>query len=386
MILQEIKLRDFRAHGNTGFSFGKGINIICGPNGIGKTNILEAVHYLCLTKSFLTSTDVYALRDGAPFFEVEGTFSGELRQQVQVRVVYAASGGKRIFLNGSPVERKAMLIGQLPVVVFSPEDHRLTADAPEGRRRFMNIVISQSSPVYLEDLIRYRRTLKQRNELLLAAKRSGQPVSPGQLGSWTEKLVSVGSSIYEARLRFAEVYANLLSSAHRSLGPGMEEPGLMYTPLKDVPAGADRARIESSFRAAIESSARRERERGITVVGPHRDDLVFILDDRELRRYGSQGQHRTFGMAMKLAQYRYLLDATDEPPLMLLDDVFDNLDRNRISIFLEILREEGMGQTIITAARKDIFDGLIEFSNPRHRLIEIDDEVMARGSAPEDKD
>ena len=386
MILLEIRLKDFRAHRSTRFSFGPGINLICGQNGIGKTNILEAAHYLCMTKSFLTSTDAYALRDGASFFEVEGDFTGSRRERVRVRAAYTASGGKRMFLNGSPIERTASLIGQLPVVVFSPEDHKLTADGPDGRRRFMNIVISQSSSVYLADLMRYRRTLKQRNELLLTAKKSGQRASIDQLASWTEELISLGTSIYKARIEFSEVYANLLREEHHRLGPSVEEPGLTYAPLPGVSSGAERGSVENAFREAFQRSARRERERGITLVGPHRDDLVFHLDGKEIRRYGSQGQHRTFGMALKLAQYRYLFDATDEPPLMLLDDVFDNLDRNRISIFLDILRGDDMGQSIITAARKDIFHGIIDFSNTRDRLIEITEAVMAETFAAEPKD
>lgn len=372
MVIQEIRLKDFRAHGETHFSFGPGINLLCGPNGIGKTNVLEAIHYLCLTKSFLVSTDQYVLRHGATFFEVEGDFTGDLRDHLRIRAAYATTGGKRIFLNGSPVEKLSSLIGQIPVAVFSPEDQKLTAGGPDERRRFLNIVISQSSAVYLKDLMRYRRALKQRNEILQTARKTGRSLDTEVLNSWSSEMVDIGARIIAARMQFVDSFSALLEEEHRKIGSVVEKPTMTYVPFPELTFENSLEQIRDAFLDALDRNSRRERDRGITVVGPHRDEVVFRLDGIEVRRYASQGQHRTFGMAMKLAEYRYLMEMTEETPILLLDDVFDNLDRDRIAVFLEILTHEGRGQSIVTAARKEIFDGLIDFSNGRNRLIDMD--------------
>jgi DNA replication and repair protein RecF len=369
--IQQIILHNFRAHENHTVEFSPGINIIHGPNGIGKTNILEAIHYLCLTKSFLTSTDQYALRQGTPFFQLDGHFSGIRRKDLSIRLVYAGREGKRALINGSRVEKLSTLVGQLPVVVFSPEDQTLTSGGPEERRRFLNNSISQASVIYLEEVMRYRRTLRQRNEILLRARKTREEISESLLSVYTESLVQAGSSVILARLNFIERFKGLLRDAYLQLRGIIEEPRLSYQPFRRSSERTDPTDIETLFREALGKTAVRERERGITLVGPHRDEVTFYLDGREVRQYASQGQHRTFGLALKLAQYEYLYQTTEEPPVMLLDDIFDNLDRDRISIFLNILREEGNGQCIISAARKEIFDGLFDFSDNRHRMIEM---------------
>ena len=371
MILNTLRLKDFRTHSATEIHFGDGMNLVCGANGIGKTNILEAVHYLSLTKSFLTTTDHYLLRHDTAFFELVGEFTGEHRKQVKVRAAFTPGEGKKIFVNGSPVERKADHIGTIPTVLLCPQDYTLTAGGPSERRRFINNIICQSSSSYLDDLIRYRRTLKQRNEVLYRMKRSSPGGGEETLESWTNELVEIGSRILSARLKFCEVFSGLLTKAHELLGDAVERPSFEYQPIGDVTATTKLRDIRDAFLAAVRREKHRERQRGVTLVGPHRDEITFFLDDLEVRRYASQGQHRTFGMALKLAQFQYLREVTDENPIMLLDDVFDNLDRERIQLFIRILRNEGMGQSIITAARKEILDGFVEFNIEAFRLIEL---------------
>ena len=169
MRLRSLRLLSFRAHDETDVTFAPGVNLIYGPNGSGKTNLLEAIHYLCLSKSFLTSQDPHALRQGCPFFEVEGRFEGEQRPEFTARLVYVPEEGKRIFVNKAPLERLSEVVGMLPVVVFSPADGALTAGGPDERRKFLDNTLSQARPVYLDDLLKYRRALKQRNALLLRA-------------------------------------------------------------------------------------------------------------------------------------------------------------------------------------------------------------------------
>lgn len=371
MLLHSLRLKDFRAHAASDIQFGTGMNLVCGANGIGKTNILEAIHFLSLTKSFLTSKDQYLLRHNASFFELIGEFAGEHRKQINVRVAFVLGEGKKIFVNGSPVERKADHIGTIPTVLLSPQDYALTAGGPSERRRFINNIVCQASSSYLDDLLRYRRTLKQRNEVLYRMKRFGPGGGEDTLESWTNELVEIGTRIVSARLKFCSVFSELLTDAHVLLGDVVERPSFEYrgvggTSLTDKPAD-----IKAAFWSALRRERHRERHRGITLVGPHRDEITFFLDDLDLRRYASQGQHRTFGMALKLAQFQYLRNVTDETPIMLLDDVFDNLDRERIQLFIRILQNEGMGQSIITAARKEILDEFVELDAEANKLIEL---------------
>ncbi|TDI68940.1 MAG: DNA replication and repair protein RecF [Bacteroidetes bacterium] len=371
MILNTLRLKDFRAHSESEIHFGERMNLVCGANGIGKTNVLESIHYLSLTKSFLTSTDQTLLSHEAPFFELLGEFTGEHRKQLKVRAAFVPGEGKKFFVNGSPVERKADHIGTIPTVLLCPQDYTLTAGGPGERRRFINNIISQSSSSYLDDLIRYRRTLKQRNEVLYRMKRSNLSGAEETLESWTIELVEIGSRIISARLNFCGVFSGLLTKAHEMLGDVVERPSFEYRPISDTISTTDLADIRDAFTAAIRKEKHRERQRGVTTVGPHRDEITFFLDDLEVRRFASQGQHRTFGMALKLAQFQYLRNETDETPIMLLDDVFDNLDRQRIQLFIGILQEQGMGQLIITAAQKEILEGFIDFESESNQMIEL---------------
>ncbi len=371
MILRSLRLLAFRAHAETTLPFASKVNLLHGPNGAGKTNILEAIHYLCLSKSFIASQDTYVLRKTCPFFEVEGVFEGEQRHELRVRLVYVPAEGKRLFVNGAPLERLAQIVGLLPVVVFSPEDQALTASGPDQRRRFLNNIMSQARPVYLDDLLKYRRTLRQRSALLAQYRRAPHTVQPSLLASWDAELVALGSRVMAARLRFLKEFAGFLEEAYRRIEAVAEKPTIEYVTVAPLDPDADEAAVAEAFRQRLERTARRERELGRTLIGPHRDELVFRLEDFEVRRYASQGQHRTFGMALKLAQYFYLYDRLEEAPILLLDDVFDTLDARRMEAFLALLQSDALGQSIITAARRASFDGMVPFEQTEHQIAQI---------------
>lgn len=374
MILRSLRLQSFRAHAETELHLAPKINLIYGPNGAGKTNVLEAIHYLCLTKSFVASRDTYALRKTCPYFQVEGVFDGTRRSELKVRLVYVPDEGKKIFVNGAPLDRLADIVSRLPVVVFSPEDHALTAEGPRERRRFLDNILSQAHPVYLDDLMKYRRARRQRNELLKQHRRRGSVPPDRVMAPWTEELVMLGSRIIGRRLRFLEAFATYLTKAYRQIEAVAEEPSIEYDTIAGFGPEDDVASIAEAFRERLARTKERERERGRTLVGPQRDELVFRLDDLEVRRYGSQGQHRTFGMALKLAQYFFLGDRLEEPPILLLDDAFGKLDPARSAVFLELLRSEAIGQSIVTATRRAPFEEGIDFGGGPHRAIAIERE------------
>lgn len=371
MIIQSLRLLSFRAHAESRLSFTPKVNLLYGPNGAGKTNVLEAIHYLCLTKSFLATQDAYALRKDAPFFEVEGVFEGERRPELKVRLVYMPDEGKRIFVNGAPLDRLADMVGMVPVVVFSPEDQALTAGGPDERRRFLNNILSQARPVYMDDLLKYRRALRQRNELLAQYRRRRGGPPPEVLDSWSAEVVELGTRVVAARHRFIQDFSIFLDRAYGQVEQVAERPTIRYATIAPLKPGDDEARIREKYWAQLERVAARERERGVTLLGPHRDELVFRLNDFEVRRYASQGQHRTFGMALKIAKYFYLHDRLEEYPILLLDDVFDHLDAQRAAAFLALIQTDAVGQTVITATQRNTFALQVPFARPEHQTVHV---------------
>ncbi len=370
MRLRRLRLLSFRAHASTEVEPAPKVNLFFGPNGSGKTNLLEATHYLCLSKSFLTTTDAHAVRRGAPFLEVEGAFEGEHRAALTAKLVYVPEEGKRLFLNGSPLERLAEVVGQFPVVVLSPADYALTAGGPDERRRFLDATLSQAHPVYLDDLIKYRRALKQRNALLQQVRRGGR-LAPGTLAAWDEELVVLGARLIERRRHFLDRFAGFLAEAYRLLEAVGEEPTLEYQTVAPLESASDAEGVAALFRARLQRVARREAERGRTLLGPHLDEVVIRLGGFEVRPFASQGQHRTVGLALRLATFLYLRDRLDETPLLLLDDVFGTLDPQRAEVVLALLQSDAVGQSLITAARPEPFEAVVRFDEGLHAAFAV---------------
>lgn len=371
MILRTLRLRSFRAHAESACEFAPSMNLLYGPNGVGKTNVLEAVHYLCLTKSFTASRDRYAVRKEAPYFEIEGTFEGVRQAPTEVRLAYVPGEGKTVFVNGAELDRLTDIVGVLPVVVFSPEDADLTAGGPSERRRFVNNILSQAHAVYMKDLLKYRRARRQRNEVLRGYRERPDPPPPELLEPWTEKLIALGSRVIHRRHRFLQAFAEDLTEAYDQIQEVAERPSIEYDTITDLDADATREDVEEAFRMVLDRKEHQEYDRGTTLAGPQRDELVFRLDDLEVRRYGSQGQHRTFAMALKLAQYFYLDDRHDTTPLLLLDDAFGKLDARRTDVFLELLQSDTVGQSLITATRRGPFEETLRSDPDAHRALRV---------------
>lgn len=371
MRLRTLRLRSFRAHDESEFSLAPSINLLYGPNGVGKTNVLEAVHYLCLTKSFTASRDRYAVRKDAPYFEVEGTFEGVRQEPITVRLAYVPGEGKKVFVNDVELDRLTDIVGMLPVVVFSPEDYELTGGGPSERRRFVNNILSQARSVYMDDLMKYRRARRQRNEVLRSYRKRPDPPPPELLEPWTEKLVSLGSSVIHRRQQFLQEFAGDLEEAYARIESATERPTIEYDTIADLAPDATVDDVTEAFRNALDRKRDQERDRGTTLVGPQRDELVFRLDDLEVRRYGSQGQHRTFAMALKLAQYFYLQARSDTEPLLLLDDAFGKLDADRTDVFLDLLQSDAVGQSLVTGTQRGPFAPTLQSDPAAHQALRV---------------
>ncbi|MEX2585697.1 MAG: DNA replication/repair protein RecF [Balneolaceae bacterium] len=354
MHINRLFLQNFRNHEETVIESAPHVNVITGPNGAGKTNIIDAIHYLCMSRSFISSSDRYVVAEGESYFTVEGAFEGNIRSSFEVGCRYSGSVGKKIFVNESPLDRFTELIGMVPVVVLSPEDRRLTADGPAERRGFIDGFISQISSTYLNDLVRYNRIRKQRNRILQESNGSRQ-MTESLLEPWTLQLIEVGSRIVRRRAAVLDRFRVYLDDQYQKLAGMVLKPDLTYRTFFD-PEQFE-GTIEEAFRMELEKTFERELEREQTVTGPHRDEIVFHLGEMELRNYGSQGEHRLFTIALKLAQLFYYSDELEDLPLMLMDDVFGNLDPEKTQIVLRTLQEHP-GQTFITSASEEPFHSM----------------------------
>lgn len=369
MRAERLKLQQFRNHKNTELYPAPHVNLITGQNGSGKTNLIDALHYICMSRSFISSSDQYVVMHDETFFMVEGDFKGKIRSDFSVGCSYSRGEGKKIFVNGSPLDKLSDLIGMVPVVVLSPEDHKLTSEGPVERRTFIDSFISQISKSYLRDLIDYRRIRKQRNKLL---KDFRGPVSALKsfLEPWDIQLVETGSRIVKRRSDVLLQFKNYLSLQYEKIS-GMDlKPDLEYETFCKNFASIES--IQDAYSKILEDTFDKEVEREQTITGPHRDEIVFYLGSMELRKFGSQGQHRLFAIALKLAQLFYFSDELDDLPIMLLDDVFGNLDQHKTDIMMETLFQHA-GQIFITSASEKPFSDFSFKSGDDNKWFTVDE-------------
>ncbi|TVR15809.1 MAG: DNA replication/repair protein RecF [Balneolaceae bacterium] len=352
MRINTLALEGYRNHEKTVVDFSPHLNLITGSNGSGKTSLIDAIHYLCMSRSFVASSDRYVVHHDSKYFMIHGHFEGEIREAFKISCSYSRGEGKKIFVNDSPLDRFSDLIGRVPVVVLSPEDLKLTSEGPVERRSFLDSMISQISPAYLRSLIDYRKIRKQRNKLL---QEHNGPLSllRTYLEPWDMQLIATGSKIIEKRAEILETFKDYLLNQYQQITGHDIQPSLEYQTI--APGLKTAEEIAAEFTRQIQDNFEKEAERQQTMIGPHRDEVVFYLDDAELRNYGSQGQHRLFSMALKMAQLFYYTDQLDDRPIMLLDDLFGNLDQQKTDIITEALTKHP-GQTFITSASEKPFD------------------------------
>lgn len=367
MQLTKFRLRNFRNHINSSLEFGDGINVLVGDNGQGKTNIIEAISYLCLTKSFFAGGDAMVINFNENIFEVEGTFVGEKGMTSDVRVAYDRQlEEKAYFINRKSLEPLSSVIGKFPVVICSPEHAPITSGSPLERRKFVDFVVSQSNPLYFKTLIEYRRALKQRNKILFDAKILGSEIG-SLLEPWEGQLSELGGELMRRRDDFVKEFGTYIQTAyHQVVGSG-EEPKITYRPNveRQDPEGdvSYSVLLERSFQARKSEEIRV----GTTLVGPHRDEFSLTINGLDLRKFASQGQHKTFLVALKLAEFFYLKERCGEKPILLLDDIFSELDKHRSEKLLDCV--EHISQTFVTTTAPGIFENTIDFGGQNRKFV-----------------
>ncbi len=388
MLVERAYLKNYRNLKAVLLDFNSDINIILGANGQGKTNLLEALYYLSTGKSHRTSRDTELINkdDEVDEFVVQARI--KKKEELVEKLAVAVSAREKIYrVNDDRVERMADFLGRLNAVIFSPEDLKLVKGSPSQRRDFLDTEVSQVSPSYYEKLKRYEKILRQRNNLLKDI-RAGRRKKGEMLAVFTEELTRTGSKIIAKRLEVVEKLKILARLQQRKLTENQEnlkiEYELSFAESRSTSGGShssgssrssansnpkkakdlsrfiadfegteeDRKALERVFRQELNSNLETEIERGYTLAGPHRDDLCLTLNDFDVRKYGSQGQQRTVALALKLSELEFMKSEQGEYPVLLLDDVFSELDRLRRQAVVDLIGSRI--QTFITTTDKEL--------------------------------
>ncbi|MEL6392684.1 MAG: DNA replication/repair protein RecF [Bacteroidota bacterium] len=354
MRLTLLKLANFKNYEQATIEPAARLNAFVGPNGAGKTNLLEAIYYLCMGKAHDSRLDSYAMRHEQDFFRLDSRF-----EDPDHRVVVKVARKKRkvIERDGRPYERLADHVGLLPVVLVTPEDVRLVQEGSELRRRLMDNALSQVDGQYLQSLLVYNQLLKQRNALL----KSEHP-DISLLEVYDQRMADPAAYIHQKRELFCPDFSRLVVEAHALISGGeAEQIGLSY---KSHLADSDWTNLMLS---------RREKDRILqrTTAGIHRDDLVFVQGDHPVKRVASQGQLKSFVLALKLAQYHLLKAHTGRKPLLLLDDIFDKLDQRRVGSLLQLLMADTYGQIFVSDTDADRVAQLVDLDSKNWALWNV---------------
>lgn len=360
MYLEQLSLLNFKNIFDLELNFSPKINCFIGNNGVGKTNLLDAVYYLSFCKSYFSTTDQQNINHDAEFMVLEGNF----RRQGSDELIYCGvkRGQKKNFKrNKKEYKKLSEHIGLLPIVMVSPADLRLITDGSEERRKYMDSVICQYDRKYLEDLIRYNRVVLQRNKLLKDFAVGGR-FDEDALSVWDQQMILLGASIYEKRKDFLSKLMPVFQEYYNTISLGNEIVNLEYkSQLHD-----------HSMRDLLNHSRWKDQVMQHTTVGIHKDDLELSLGDYPIRKMGSQGQNKTYLIALKLAQFDFMKQVAGTNPILLLDDIFDKLDSQRVEQIVKLVSEDRFGQIFISDTNRDHLDEILSSMALEYQLFTID--------------
>jgi len=364
MYLSSLAIDSFRNLDTQRLDFYARKNYLFGENAQGKTNLLEAIYLLCLCKSFRTSSDAELIPLGKDCFSLTGRFADHNGIEHEIVLRYQASSGKQVFLDGKPVYQLSSLVGQFPVVVLSAADYDITHGSPQQRRRFFNILASQCSARFLNDLKEYEKIIKQRNRIFWLIQ-NGRIKGGEELEVWNEQLIIKGCALMEFRSKLISEMAAVLAHHYQSISGDATEPfTITYEPNVEVTPGSD---PRACFSERLKKMKGLEIARGVSLVGPHRDEFRLCVGARTLRQFGSRGEHKSALISIKAAELFLLKSYLHTTPLLLLDDLYAELDQERGEKVIELFSDGG--QCIISGTSAD-------FSSLQHRLHRQKDEYL----------
>jgi DNA replication and repair protein RecF len=349
LYLKTLTLRNFRNYRSLDLQFEPSGNLFLGGNAQGKTNLIEAIHCLVTARSHRGASEEELVRQGCDYYLLKGEGVVEDHRIVSIEIRSLREGGRQLQINGNVHKKVSDLVGLLSIVDFSPEDVNIVGGSPHHRRRFLNFCLCQLSSSYWLSLAEYNRVLQQRNVALKSrSSRRWRAADDDELEAWDGQLIQLGTRLIRKRVEFLKWLNPEVDLYHQKITSGDEHIELIYEPAVELPPG--RKEIRDYFQTALERVREREVRLGMTLVGPHRDEVLLTVNDRNIRTFGSQGQQRTAAIALKLAAARLLENKRGEQPILLLDDVFAELDVDRTRLLFE--QFDGFGQLFIATAKE----------------------------------
>lgn len=358
MYLKSLELLQFKNHQKTRLDFSPQINCFTGLNGSGKTNILDGIHYLSLTKSAIQSSDTLNVLHEHDFFAIKGQFELDYKP-LEVRCTFELGKKKIIWQNAKALDKTAEHVGLIPLVLIAPDDTELIKGGSDGRRKFFDGLLSQLDRNYLNQLIRYHHFLKQRNALLKQFADTGRR-DLTLLGSYDEQMISLSQTLAKRRSELMLEVAPMLQAHYAEISQGQEKVTIVY----------DSKALDENFPAYFNSLRKKDFITKNSNAGIHKDDYNFQIGEHPIRKIGSQGQQKSFIIALKLAQFQVFEKEKGEKPLLLLDDIFDKLDDTRIAQMMQLISKHTFGQIFLTDARPERSHSI---------LTELDSEVYFFG-------
>ncbi|NAY90479.1 DNA replication and repair protein RecF [Muricauda sp. JGD-17] len=359
MFLRHLSLVNYKNFDSKSLDLDPVINCLVGNNGVGKTNILDAIYHLCFGKSYFNPVLTQNIKHGTDFFVIEGEFEKEGRTE---KIVCSFKRGtkKVIKRNGKAYEKFSEHIGFLPLVIISPADRNLILEGSDTRRKFMDGVISQSDRVYLQSLIKYNKVLVQRNSLLKYFA-VNNTFDQNTVSIYNDQLHSLGVEIHKKRTAFISSFIPIFMEQYAHISNKDEEIMLSYeSQLKD-----------GDLLSLLETNINKDRALQYTSVGIHKDDLGFSIAGHPIKKFGSQGQQKSFLIALKLAQFHFIKQQSNTTPILLLDDIFDKLDENRVSQIVALVKDDNFGQIFISDTHAERTENVVKGIHQSYKIFTL---------------
>ncbi|MBT8185381.1 MAG: DNA replication/repair protein RecF [Eudoraea sp.] len=359
MFLKNLSLINYKNFESKEFDFDAKINCFVGDNGVGKTNALDAIYHLAFGKSYFNPLSSQNIKHGEDFFVIDGNFEKGDRTE---KIVCSLKRGmkKTIKRNGKLYDKLSEHIGLLPLVIISPADRDLIIEGSDTRRKFMDGVISQSNPEYLQNLIKYNKVLSQRNSLLKYFA-ANQTFNETTISVYNEQMITFGSYIHEKRKEFIAVFIPLFREQYLSISGGQEKVNLEYQSQL----------FKGDFLQLLTSTIEKDRALQYTSTGVHKDDLVFEIEGHPIKKFGSQGQQKSFLIALKFAQFYLIKKQAKTTPILLLDDIFDKLDENRVAHIIKLVDDENFGQIFISDTHAERTENVVKSIHQTYKIFKL---------------
>jgi DNA replication and repair protein RecF len=359
VFLKSLSLINYKNIAEHTFEFDSKINAIVGKNGIGKTTILDAIYHLAIGKSYFNPLATQNIKHGEDFFVLDGQFEKELRTE-QILCSYKKGQKKILKRNGKIYERFSEHIGLIPIVIISPSDVDLIMEGSETRRRFIDNVISTSDPAYLSTLINYQKTVAQRNALLKYFA-ANHVFDVDNLAVYNEQMIEMGKILFEKRKYFLGQFVPIFQKYYQIISENAEEVSIIY----------ESQLTENSFETLLALHLQKDRIAQFSTAGVHKDDLVFTIDTYPIKKYGSQGQQKSFLIALKLAQFEMIKNQSKTLPILLFDDIFDKLDAYRVQQIINMVNEDVFGQIFISDTHPKRTEKIIKQTHKTYKIYTL---------------